>query len=280
MKKVAAIHDLSCFGRGSLTTVIPVLSGLGMQVCPLPTALLSTQTDGFHNYSFFDLTENMERVISHWRSLGLVFDGIYTGFLGCAAQIELVEGFIRDFRGKDTLIFIDPVMGDNGQMYTVYDNQMVEGMRRMISHAHVITPNLTEAYLLAQMDYDPLPTRETLIQVARVLFSLGPRQVIITGIEGAGKVDTMAFENGRLEDPFCVSSHRVAGVYPGCGDLFSSVMLGEMLRGGSLFEAVEIGVRFTNQVIQRTALQHTPPREGLAFEENLSQLQQRGGHKL
>lgn len=272
MKKVAAIHDLSCFGRGSLTTVIPILSGMGVQVCPLPTTLLSTHTGGFENFSFLDLTDNMQQVMNHWKKLGLTFDGIYTGFLGCPEQIDLVGRFITEFKREDTLICIDPVMGDNGRMYEVYDGQMAEGMRRVIKYANVITPNLTEACLLAKMEYEPHPTKETLMDIAKALFDLGPSHIVITGIERGHQMDTIIFENGWVNTPLCISSCRIVGDYPGTGDLFASVMVGEMTKGSSLLEAVRKGVYFTVETMKQTVFNKVPPREGLAFEECFSRL--------
>ena len=141
--RVAAIHDMSGFGRCALTVIIPVLSTLGIQVCPMPTAIMSTHTGGFSDISFTDLTDSMDAYMDHWKKIDLKFDGIYSGFLGSADQIEIVSRFIDTFDNGDTLVVIDPVMGDDGVLYQTYNNEMQNKMRQLVSKAHVITPNMT-----------------------------------------------------------------------------------------------------------------------------------------
>lgn len=143
--RVAAIHDLSGFGRASLTVIIPILSTLGIQVCPVPTAILSTHTGGFKDYKYIDLTEHLEDYINHWDKLNIKFDGIYSGFLGSPDQISIVSNFIEKFQGDNQLIVIDPVMGDNGQTYGPMNGRMIQEMKGLICQADVITPNMTEA---------------------------------------------------------------------------------------------------------------------------------------
>ena len=154
VKKVAAIHDLSGYGRASLTTIIPILSNMKVQVCPVPTAILSTHTGGFEGYSFIDLTDYMQEHIAHWKRLDLEFDCIYSGFLGSPKQIEIVADFIDYFGKKSKFIVVDPVMGDNGKLYSTMDNEMVVGMRKLIKKADIITPNFTEVMYLLGKEYD------------------------------------------------------------------------------------------------------------------------------
>ena len=156
--RVAAIHDMSGFGRCSLTVAIPVLSAMGVQCCPLPTAFLSTHTGGFQGFTFLDMTEEMPRVAEHWKSLGLTFSAIYSGFLGSERQIGIVADFIREFRTPGTVVVVDPVMGDDGQAYQTYTPAMCGGMARLAELADVITPNATEAAFLLGLDYRELPT--------------------------------------------------------------------------------------------------------------------------
>ena len=152
VKKIAAVHDLSGAGRVSLTVVIPILSSMGFQVCPLPTAVLSSHTQ-YPHFSFLDLTDEMPRIISEWKQLGVQFDAIYTGYLGSPRQIQIVSGFIDDFRQSDSLVMIDPVLGDNGKLYTNFDEQMILEMRHLIRKADVITPNMTELFYLLDKPY-------------------------------------------------------------------------------------------------------------------------------
>ena len=152
VKKIAAVHDLSGAGRVSLTVVIPILSSMGFQVCPLPTAVLSSHTQ-YPPLLFLDLTDEMPKIISEWKQLGVQFDAIYTGYLGSPRQIQIVSGFIDDFRQSDSLVMIDPVLGDNGKLYTNFDEQMILEMRHLIRKADVITPNMTELFYLLDKPY-------------------------------------------------------------------------------------------------------------------------------
>lgn len=147
VKKVVAVHDLSGVGRVSLTVVIPILSTMGFQVCPLPTAVLSSHTQ-YPDFSFLDLTDEMPKIISEWKKLEVQFDAFYTGYLGSPRQIRIVSDFIDDFRQPEGLVVVDPVLGDNGHLYTNFDDSMIGEMKHLITKADVITPNLTELFYL------------------------------------------------------------------------------------------------------------------------------------
>lgn len=181
VKKVAAIHDLSGMGRVSLTVVIPILSSMGFQVCPLPTAILSNHTQ-YPHFTFLDLTDEMPRIIAEWKRLEVEFDAIYTGYLGSPRQIQIVSDFIRDFRRKDSLTVIDPVLGDNGKLYSNFDEAMVAEMQQLITHADVITPNLTELFYLLGRPYKEANTDQELKDYLHCLSEKGPEVVIITSV--------------------------------------------------------------------------------------------------
>ena len=181
VKKIAAVHDLSGMGRVSLTVVIPILSSMGFQVCPLPTAVLSNHTQ-YPGFSFLDLTDEMPKIIGEWKKLEVQFDAIYTGYLGSPRQIQIVSDFIKDFRQPDSLIVADPVLGDNGRLYTNFDMEMVKEMRHLITKADVITPNLTELFYLLDEPYKADSTDEELKEYLRLLSDKGPQVVIITPI--------------------------------------------------------------------------------------------------
>lgn len=182
IKKVAAIHDLSGFGRASLTTVIPILSTMGIQVCPVPTAILSTHTSNFTGYSFIDLTDYMEEHIAHWKKLNLEFDCIYSGFLGSPRQIKIVSDFVDHFGHKDNLVVVDPVMGDNGSLYGTMGEEMVVEMRKLVSKADIITPNFTEAAFLLGEKYKETTTEEEVKNWLVRISEMGPKIVIITSV--------------------------------------------------------------------------------------------------
>ncbi|MEG2857909.1 MAG: bifunctional hydroxymethylpyrimidine kinase/phosphomethylpyrimidine kinase, partial [Clostridia bacterium] len=165
LPKCAVINDLSGFGRCSLTVTRPILSAMGIQTCPLPTAILSNHT-GYDNFYFADFTQHMREYYSKWDELNLSFDAIYTGFLGNAQQIEIILDFIDKFKSEKTLLFVDPVMGDNGDIYATYDKNLCSEMRRLVARADIITPNLTEACILAGVPYiDGPAVREKIFSV-------------------------------------------------------------------------------------------------------------------
>ena len=179
VSKVAAIHDLSSYGRASLTVVIPILSSMGIQTCPLPTAVLSTHS-GFSDYYFTDLTEHMKGVINHWQQLNLSFDAIYSGFLGSNAQIDLVMEVIDKFKSNDSIAVVDPVMGDNGKLYGPLNQGLVNEMKRLVKVADIITPNITEAAFLLDKEYpENLAVSEIKVWL-KELADLGPDKVVIT----------------------------------------------------------------------------------------------------
>ena len=185
VKRIAAIHDLSGFGRSSLTVVIPIISTMGIQVCPLPTALLSTHTSEFKNYYIKDLSNDMNGIIRHWKDLEINFDAVYSGFLGSPGQIQIVRNFIRDFKKEAQFIIVDPVLGDDGETYSTINHEMITGMRSLIEEADIITPNLTEAaFLLDEPQIENIDT-ETVKDWARRLSGKGPEITIITSVSPA-----------------------------------------------------------------------------------------------
>lgn len=278
IKKTAAIHDLSGFGRASLTTVIPILSTMGVQVCPVPTAVLSTQTSGFNDYSFIDLTDYMEQHISHWKKLNLKFDCIYSGFLGSVRQINIVSDFVDYFGTKDNLVVIDPVLGDNGQLYDTMENQMIEEMKKLVGKADIITPNFTEASFLLGEKYKKHISRDEIKKWLIKLGELGPKIVIITSVpdeneneNSCKKINVFAYD--KEKNLFWkVSSDYIPASYPGTGDAYTSVVIGNLLRGETLPVSVDKGVQFISQCIKTSCKYNYPHREGVLLEKNLSML--------
>ena len=273
--RVAAIHDMSGFGRCSLTVAIPILSAMGIQCCPLPTAFLSTHTGGFEGFTFLDMTDELPKVAAHWKSLGLEFQAVYSGFLGSERQIAIVEDFLREFRGADTAAVIDPVMGDHGEVYQTYTPAMCAGMARLAELADVITPNLTEAALLLGVPYDALPAGEAgCREVVERLSVDGRRSVVLTGASTAPELTgAMCFDakTGRTE---AVQTRRVPQEFHGTGDVFASVLTGALVQGASLPDAVRQAVDFVRACAERTAKAGIPMREGVEFEPLLCLLTQ------
>lgn len=272
-KRVMAIHDISCVGRCSLTVALPVLSAAGFDTGVLPTAVLSTHTGGFEGFTFRDLTEDIMPIARHWQSLGLAFDALYTGFLGSYAQIDLIAALFQQFKTPDTLVMVDPVMADNGQLYAVYSNEMVEGMRKLCKDADIIVPNMTEAAFLLDEPYVAEGYDEKYIeQLLRKLSGLGAKQVVLTGVSfqpdklGAACYDKIT---GQVEYAF---GDKVEGFFHGTGDLFASTLLAGLLNNHSLLDATTLAVNVTYKAIIETMAAGQEKRYGVCFERALPYL--------
>lgn len=273
VKKVAAIHDLSGMGRVSLTVVIPILSSMGFQVCPLPTAILSNHTQ-YPDFTFLDLTDEMPRIIAEWKRLEVEFDAIYTGYLGSPRQIQIVSDFIRDFRRKDSLTVIDPVLGDNGKLYSNFNESMVVEMQHLVTHADVITPNLTELFYLLDRPYKESNTDQELKEYLRCLSDKGPEVVIITSVpvlDEPHKTSVYAY-NRRGNRYWKITCPYLLAHYPGTGDTFTSVITGALLQGDSLPIALDRATQFILQGIRATFGYEYDNREGILLEKVLHNL--------
>ncbi|MGI6685586.1 MAG: pyridoxamine kinase [Bacillota bacterium] len=275
VKRVAAVHDLSGFGRTSLAVVIPILSNMGVQVCSVPTAVLSTHTGGFEDYTFVDLTDSLESFFAHWKKINLDFDCIYTGFLGSSKQINIIEGFIDDFGKKpDTLVVVDPVLGDNGSLYSTMNDEMVSQMRRLIKKANIITPNFTEAAYLLNRPHNLSIKLKELKQWLYELSQMGPEKVIITSAPacGAAKTTNVVAYNREDQRYWKVSCVYIPAHYPGTGDAFTSVLVGSLLQGDNLPIALDRSVQFITGAIRASYGAAYPKREGVLLERVLGNL--------
>ena len=268
--RIAAIHDLSCFGRCSLTIALPVLSAMGCQCCPLPTALLSAHT-GISGFTFLDTTDEMRRISAHWSQLSLHFQAIYTGFLGSAPQINLVEDFLRRFHAPDTLLVMDPVMGDHGTPYKTCTPALCQGLLKLVAQADVITPNLTEAAILLDIPYHESQTADA-SELVRALSLQGQRSVVLTGYAAApGQVGALCYDRDTRQVE-AVQTDRVPQDFPGTGDLFASVLTGALTRGAPLLQAARTAVDFVGSCVARSVAEGAGEAEGVDFEPLLRQL--------
>ena len=273
VKKVVAVHDLSGVGRVSLTVVIPILSSMGFQVCPLPTAVLSSHTQ-YPNFSFLDLTDEMPKIISEWKKLGVQFDAFYTGYLGSPLQIQIVTDFIDDFRQSESLVVVDPVLGDNGKLYANFHDSMIKEMRQLVTKADVITPNLTELFYLLDLPYKEQNTDEELKSYLRQLSDKGPEVVIITSVPVLNDIHkTSVYAYNRTGNRFWkVTCPYLPAHYPGTGDTFTSVITGALLQGDSLPIALDRATQFILQGISATFGYEYDNREGILLEKVLHNL--------
>lgn len=277
LQKIAAFHDLSGFGRGSLTTILPVMATFGIQTCPIPTALLSTQSDGFPGFYFQDLSAAVAAFSHHWAELELYFDCMYSGFLGSEQQIEQVLHFFRVFKkNTDQLILVDPVMGDNGELYSTYTAAMQKKMKRLVEQADIITPNLTEACFLLDEPYNggilPLSLAK---KFAVRLSNLGPSRVVITGLANDETTGYNLAYDVRSQKCWRVCYELVPSKYPGTGDLYSCTLLGYLMTGSSLAQALDLATRYLSQTVYETFSMGLPEREGVLFEKTLPFLLQK-----
>ena len=267
LKRVAAINDLSGFGRCSLTVAIPVISAMGLQVCPLPTAVLSAHT-GFSHYSFFDFTENMQQYADKWSALGLEFHTVYSGFLGSEAQIDIVSRFAK--ANKDALFLVDPVMGDDGLVYKTYTPDMCRSMKRLCSGAHIITPNLTEACILLEEAY---PEREMEKgEIEKMLLSLGKigaQNIAVTGIPHENKFINAVFSKGNIS---LFENKHIDIDINGSGDLFASLLCAYVTKGTDFETAVFLSGAFVTKAIEYTRKYTQHPEYGIMFEPLLKEL--------
>ena len=269
MKRVAAVHDISGYGKSSLTAVMPVLSACGIEVCPLPTAVLSNITGFFETYSYVDLTDTIPDYLAHWESLGLHFDSIYTGFLGSIRQIDMMKDMMNRF--SSPLVLVDPVFGDDGKLFPGFHQDFVEKMKELVTCAHLITPNLTEAAgLLGRSMPETLREADAKEWLAS-LTDMGPSMAVITGIPGGDMVHTALYD--RNSDTFTYLSHpHSPGRFPGTGDIFAAVLLGSLLSGIPLGESGARATRFVTNCILSATNRAEPIRGGLPIEPFLHTL--------
>lgn len=268
--RIAAIHDLSCFGRCSLTIALPVLSAMGCQCCPLPTALLSAHT-GFSGNTFLDLTVEMGRIADHWAAMDLQFDAIYSGFLGSADQVDTVARFFDTFKKSGTAVIVDPVMGDHGTAYRTCTPDLCRGMRVLAENSDVITPNLTEAALLLDRPYEEIRQADA-YEVVRRLSLGGRRSVVLTGYSSEpGQTGVLCFDRDSGESK-AVQTPREPQDFSGTGDLFASVLAGGVARGVPLFQAAQAAADFVRDCIARTLAEGLTEQDGVDFEPLLGQL--------
>lgn len=268
--RIAAIHDLSCFGRCSLTIALPVLSAMGCQCCPLPTALLSAHT-GFPGNTFLDLTVEMGHIAEHWAAMDLQFDAIYSGFLGSADQVDTVARFFDTFKKSDTAVIVDPVMGDHGTAYRTCTPELCRGMRVLAENSDVITPNLTEAALLLDRPYEEIRQADA-YEVVRRLSLGGRRSVVLTGYSSEpGQTGTLCFDRDSGESK-AVQTPREPQDFSGTGDLFASVLAGGVAKGVPLFQAAQAAADFVRDCIARTLAEGLTEQDGVDFEPLLGQL--------
>ncbi len=269
MKRTAVINDLSCVGKCSLTVSIPILSSMGIEVCPVPTAVLSAHTE-FPNPTFRDLSDDIVQIVRHWHSLGVQFQTVYSGYLSGIAQIDMVCDIFDTF-DKDVLRLVDPVMGDNGKLYSKFTNEYPAQMLRLCKKADVIVPNVTEACAMCGIDYHFAPyTHEEIIRIINALREHTKAKIVLTGVGFCGTEVGVAVWDGN--EIYFHTEEKVEGHFSGTGDIFASVLLGGLMNDKSLIDSAKFASHFTATCIRNTLRYEERERCGVMFEECLTQL--------
>ena len=271
LKRVLAIHDLSCVGKCSLTEALPVISSAGIECSVLPTSILSTHTGGFKGYTFLDLTKEMSKIVEHFKSLNLDVDCFYTGYLGSIDQIDLIINIIKKLKKDDSLVFVDPVMADNGKMYPAFDINFAKAMVNLAKISDCLVPNLTEACFLLGIDYigERKYSLEDVKDIAIKLSNLGPKYVVISGLEiYENRLGLLSYdkENNKFD---YIDNKKEEGYFHGTGDLLASSILSCLLNGLALEKACKTSIKFVYNSVLSTIENKTDLKYGVDFEHNI-----------
>ena len=271
MKRVLTIQDISCLGKCSVTVALPVISAMGIETVILPTAVLSTHTM-FKNFTVKDLTDQLMPIVEHWKSEGVEFDAIYTGYLGSAEEIEIAKKIFEMFKSDDTLVFIDPVMADNGKLYPAFDEAYAKLNAGLCGAADIIVPNLTEACFMTDTEYKEEYDEDYVKELLGKLAALGSKVVVLTGISlREGKTGVYGLDT-RTNEYFIYQNDKVDAAYHGTGDIFASVAVGGLVRGLSRERAFALAADYTADTIRVTKQDPKEPWYGVNFEETIPQL--------
>lgn len=268
-KKIAIVNDFSGYGRCSITVALPIISALKVQCCPLPTAIFSNHT-GFPSFQMNDYTQYMVSYYQEWEKLGLEFDAIATGFLGSSEQIEIVSDFIKRFKKKDTIVVIDPVMGDYGTLYSTYDFKLADRMIELVKHADILTPNLTEACILTGEKYERDHNEISLEKMCAELCTKGPKKIVISGIEKDGVFGNYMYKKGvggKL-----IESEKIGESRSGTGDIFSAIIAADAVNGIDFERSINHAADFIVKTIKKTIDYEMTAEDGICFEEYLSEI--------
>lgn len=271
MKRVLSIQDISCFGKCSQTIALPVISAMGVETAILPTAVLSTHTM-FQGFTCKDLTDQLIPITDHWKKEGIHFDAIYTGYLGSAEEIDIAKRIFREFGGKDTLIFIDPVMADNGKLYPAFDEAYAKLNAGLCGEADVIVPNITEACFMTDSEYRTSYDETYVRDLLQKLAALGAKKAVLTGVSlSEGRTGVYGYDK-EADSYFQYQNDRIDASFHGTGDLFSSVSVGALMRGFSLLEAFQLAADYTADTIRVTVENPDKPWYGVDFESTIPEL--------
>lgn len=271
MKKIVTIQDISCVGKCSLTVALPIISAMGVETAVIPTAVLSTHTM-FKNFTFCDLTQEIEPISKHWQDEKIDFDAIYTGYLGSFEQIALVSKFFDDFKTDNNVIFVDPVMADNGKLYPAFDLAFAKEMAKLCGKADVIVPNITEACFMTDSEYKEVYDEAYVIDLLKKLVTLGAKKAVLTGVSlKDGDTGVMGMD-GATGETFFYSHKKLPVSFHGTGDIFASTAVGALMNGFDLENAFKIAADYTAKTIEVTVDTDKNMWYGVNFEQTIPDL--------
>lgn len=271
-KKIALINDFTGFGRCSIAVELPIISTLKVQCCPLPTSIFSNHT-GFDSYFFDDYTDRMERYVEEWKKLDLSFNGICSGFLGSARQISIVKDFIKEFKTDDTIVVVDPVMGDYGKIYSTYTDEMCGLMKELVAGADIITPNITESCILTGTPYSDMFYEKDIVELAEKLSMMGPEKVVITGIVQGTFISNYCYDREKEgKKGYFVKALKIGAQRSGTGDIFTSIIAADAVNGVDFHKSVKKASSFIKKCIMKSIELDIPLTDGVCFEELLYSL--------
>ena len=271
MKKIAVINDISGFGKCSLTVSLPIISALQLECNPIPTAILSNQT-GYDDFYSVDFTENMTPYIDVWKKQNVHFDAILTGYLASEKQVDVILDFVENFKDENTLVFIDPVMADDGVMYDTYDEKLCEKVKTLTKKANIITPNLTELCILCGADYKRIARENNVAEIGNLASSLlneTTKTVIVTGVKNDSEIINLIADKSGIN---LVKSALLKGSYSGTGDIFSSIVCGGITKGMNVTNAVSLATEFIYNSIKSTPTNLGYEPNGVNFQNQLEML--------
>ena len=268
MKRIMTVQDVSCVGKCSLTVALPIISAAGVETGILPTAVLSTHT-AFPKFTFKDLTDEITPIKNTFVELGIDFDAIYTGYLGSFLQLELVEDFIDTFKGNGCYVLIDPVMADNGKLYSGFTMEFAKRMAKLVSKADLVVPNLTEASFMLGVEYNPDYDEQYIRDMLKALTGLGAKKAALTGISfESDKIGVYSYDSEK-DEYFYYANEKLPTSYHGTGDIYASAALGALMRGISLEKSLAIAVDFTLECMKKTEADPNHRFYGVNFESAL-----------
>lgn len=268
MKRIMTIQDISCVGKCSLTVALPIISAAGVEAAVLPTAVLSTHT-AFPKFTFRDLTDEITPIADTLKELEIDFDAVYTGYLGSFEQLDLVDKFITDFKGKDTFVLIDPVMADHGKLYKGFTEEFARAMATLCAKADLVVPNITEAAFMLGIPYTPDYDEEYIRSLLKRLTTLGCPRAALTGISFRDDEIGVYYYDSTTDTYFKYFNEKLPVAYHGTGDIYASAALGAIMRGIPVEQALAVAVDFTLECMKKTEEDPTHRFYGVNFESAL-----------